>query len=122
MGDESMSDDYSRETLEGVSVIRLHRQVSIDRLLEIVMMVATDGVSDRRLWFVANYFDFSRAEVQRVAELGRRLWPGPGQVAYVADEAVFYGLLRMFAAYRHQDGYETGTFLDEESALEWLST
>lgn len=114
-----MSEDFSHETRDGVSIIRFHRQVTIDRLLEIVEAVIPE-VSDRRLWHVASHFDFSPAEVERLSALGRRLWPGPARVAYVADQTAQYGMLRMFEAYRHQESYETRTFMDEPSALEWL--
>ena len=114
-----MSEDFSHYTRDGVSIIRFHRQVAIDRLLEIIEAVLPE-VSDRRLWNVAHHFDFSPADIKRLSEVGRTLWTGPARVAYVSDHAASYGMLRMFEAYRYQEGYVTKAFLDEPSALEWL--
>lgn len=102
VGRDSRLTRYVLEELDGVTVIRLQRQLSLPDLFAVVQEVARRSGSDRRLWDVGEYFHFSAVEIKRIAELGRRLWPAPARVAYVGSGAVFYGLLRMFEAYRDQ--------------------
>ena len=113
--------DYTRVDERGVTIIRLHRQVSIDRFVEIVQTLVDEGVSSRRLWNLGSYFDFTAPELRGIAAMGKSLPPYRGVSAYVASEDLHFGLVRMFEALREQEGYQTRAFRNEEEAMEWLS-
>ncbi|MBD3868509.1 MAG: hypothetical protein IFK94_10340 [Acidobacteria bacterium] len=104
-----MNNNYSMDQVDGISVIRLSRNLNLDEVLELVDQVAKAGVSDRRLWDVTEYFKFTTEEVVKIATRGRQHWHTAARVAYLAADDVSFGLLRMLEVFR-----------DEQEAMSWL--
>ena len=115
-----MSTDYSIENLDGITTIRLARQLGLKEILGVIDEVAARGGYSRRLWEVSGKLDFTSGEIETIAEHGKVTWPDPARVAYVATDPLSFGLLRMLEVYRDQQDYETRVFRSEQDALEWL--
>ena len=112
--------DYSIERDENITTIRLHRELTLDEVLDVVDQVAQSDVSNRRLWDLTRNFVFTSAEIAQIAERGKTHWPSASRVAYVAADDLSFGLLRMFEVYREQENYETRVFREEQGARDWL--
>ena len=115
-----MRNDYDIETELGITTIRLPGGLEVDQLLAIIDEVAARDLTSKRLWDVTGGFDFAASEIDQIARRGRKHWTGPARVAFLASDALAFGLLRMFEAYRDQEGYETRVFRDETEARRWL--
>jgi len=115
-----MSTDFTFERNGDITKIRLHRQLTLDEILNVVDEIAQSDISNRRLWDLTDYFNFESDEIAKIAERGRTHWPSSSRVAYIAADPLSFGLLRMFEVYREQENYETRVFREEQDALKWL--
>ena len=107
---------YSVDEVDGITVVRVERRLSLDEFLEVIDRVGSAYDSRRRLWLLADTFDLTAGEIEKLADRGRRVWPSPSRVAYVASNDLGYGLLRSFEVYREEEGYDTRVFRDEASS------
>ena len=87
-----MSEDYSIERGDGVTTIRLRRNLQLEEILRVVDEVAKVDQCNRRLWDLTECFDFTPQEIERIAERGRINWPDPSRVAYVANDDLAFGV------------------------------
>ena len=117
-----MNSGYSIEHSDGVTTIRLSRNLELDDIFEVIDEVAAKDQCNRRLWDLTAGFDFTNQQIEEIANRGKLRWPNASRVAYVASNDLAFGLLRMFEVFREQDHYKTGVFRDEQEALRWLKT
>jgi hypothetical protein len=115
-----MNSNFTIERIDGISIIRLKKDMSLAEMLDLVDQVAAAGVTDRRLWDATGYLKFSSEELGKIAARGRQHWPTPARVAYLAADDVSFGLFRMFEVFREQENYETRVFREEQEAMNWL--
>ena len=113
-------DDYTRIDEGRITIIRINRQVSVDRLIEIIRTLVVEGLGDGRVWNGGKYIDFSTSEIDRVVALAKTMPPPPLASAYVAEGIARYGVLRMYEALREQEGFRTRVFQDEAEAIAWV--
>ena len=116
-----MNDTYSIESLDGATMIRLTRELSVPELMEVMDQVAAVDQCDRRRLVVTKHFKFTTPEIQRITLHGRLCWPAPSRVSYVAGDDLGYGLLRMLEVHREQRDYHTSVFRTPQQALPWLA-
>ena len=115
-----MSSDFVIEQQDGIATIRPTRLLSAEGLLQVMADVAKLDAGNRRLWIGTRFFKFTADEVRSVASQSRTLWPGAARVAFVAEDDLSFGLIRMFEVYREQENFQTKVFRDEPMARTWL--
>lgn len=115
-----MSDDYTIEQSDDISIIRFNRDLEIKRLFAVMDEVAAIGDTEKRLWDLSDHFAFTPAQLDDVAAHGRVKWPGPASVAYVAKNDISFGLLRLLAERRRAPDYKMQVFREIDDALVWL--
>ena len=108
------------EEMDGITTLRLTRQMTLEEFLGVLDDTLELGLTNRRLWDANRHFDFSAEEIRAIANHGKKIWPGAARVAFLAEDDLTFGLLRMFEAFREQENYQTKAFRDEEEAREWL--
>lgn len=101
-----MSSNFVVEEQDGITTIRLARQLSLEELLRVLDDVTKLGTSNRRIWDATRHFNFTADEVRSIANHGRILWPSAARVGYVAEDDLTFGLVRMFEVFREQENYE----------------
>lgn len=104
----------------GVTMIRLLKRLDLEALLAELDEIAQAYRNNRRLWDLSDTFRYTNEEVRRIAAHGRVIWPGSARVAYLAEDDLAYGLLRMFEVYRKQENYQTKVFRKKPAAMAWL--
>jgi len=112
--------EYEIEDQSGISIIRLKRKLEFEEIIQVMLAVSTETVSEYRLWDMAAGYDFSTEQIQAIAALGKQLWPDSARVAFMVKGDLAFGLVRMMEAYRDQEGYLTHAFTDEAEAIRWL--
>ena len=115
-----MSSNFVVEQQGGITTIRILRSLKIDDFLGMLDEFAKVEVHDRRLWDTTNNFNFSADEIRQIAVHARSVMPGAARVAFVAADDLTFGLVRMFEAFRDEEGFRTKAFRDEASARTWL--
>ncbi len=115
-----MSTKLLVEQMDGITTLRLTRQLTVDEFLQMLDDVGKGDVTDRRLWDATNFFNFSAEEIRQIAVKVKDKWPQAERVAFVASDDLTFGLVRMFEAFRTQEGFLTKVFRNEEQAREWL--
>ncbi|MDJ0710745.1 MAG: STAS/SEC14 domain-containing protein [Woeseiaceae bacterium] len=115
-----MSPKLLIEKMDGVTTLRLTRQLTLDDFLQMLDDIDDGKVTDRRLWDATNFFDFTAAEIRQIAARVKKKWPHAERVAFVAADDLTFGLARMFEAFREEEGFLTKVFRDEEEARAWL--
>ncbi|NKB33542.1 MAG: hypothetical protein GKR91_10640 [Pseudomonadales bacterium] len=109
------------EERSGVTIIRFQRNLKFSEVVDVIKNVALQDISSRRLWDVRAGFDFNADQIRQIATLGKSIWSDQARVAYLTDSELAYGLIRMFEAYRDQEGYLTHVFTHEDEAMDWLT-
>ena len=115
-----MNSNFLVEEQDGITTLRLVRQLSVEELLQVLDDTRKLEVGNRRIWDATRNFNFTADEVRTIANHGKVLWPGAARVAYVAEDDLTFGLVRMFEVFREQENYQTKVFRDEPSARTWL--
>ena len=115
-----MNSNFIVEEQDGISTLRLARQLSLEELLQVLDDAVSLDVGNRRIWDATRHFNYTADEVRSIAEHGKVIWPGAARVAYVAEDDLTFGLVRMFEVFREQENYQTKVFRDEQAARTWL--
>ena len=115
-----MSEIYSFEHSDGITVTRFARQLEFDDFIAALDEIRQRELMPRRMWDVTGVFDFTAEQIQQIAKYSKRHFPSPARVAFLAADDLTFGLLRMFEAYREEDDHITRVFRDEQTARQWL--
>ena len=116
-----MTKPYSIERDNGIAIMRLHTTVDLADMLRMYREIVDEVSENRRLWISSNHFVFTAREIDRMAELGRSLWPNENtRVAYLAEDALSFNLLKVLEVQRRDVNYEIKVFRDFDKAKEWL--
>ena len=117
-----MGASYSIETRDGITTIRIVRDLEMDKLRDVVDELAdvADEHSHLRLWDLSSGTNLTGDEVRAIAEHGRNRWPAPSKVAYLAPKDSTFGMVRMYEVYGKRGGIETRAFRDDREAVTWL--
>ena len=116
----------SIDSATGTSIVVGKAELTVPEILEgIKSNCEMPGFTGARsLWDLRDAsFSLSREEVRSLAEFagrGSTLRP-PARLAFVASRNLEFGLLRMFEAFREQEGVEIEVFRDYEEALKWVN-
>ncbi len=110
-----------RET--GIVAVSFDSAPDLATLIEVAAALI-EGHGDDRV-FLGNFSNgvaLEPTELREIAEGSKALAESRGRiVALVAPENLHYGLMRMFAVYREQDGSEVAVFRERAAAEQWLS-
>ena len=117
-----MSSNFVVEQEDGITTVRLTRKLGLDEFLQMIDDVAKAGVADRRLWDTTRKFNFAASEIRQIAAHAKSVLPRAKCVAFVAADDLTFGQVRMFEAFRDEEGFRTKAFRDEQAAREWLLT
>lgn len=115
-----MNSNFIVEQQDGITTLRLVRQLSVEELLRVLDDAVSLDVGNRRIWDATRHFNFTADEVRTIANHGKVLWPGAARVAFVAEDDLSFGPSRMFEVFREQENYQTKVFRDEPMARTWL--
>ena len=120
-----MAVTFDLESVKGVVIGVADGPLTFGEIKECTakMWQLQEGPSVRVLWDLrAAEFDLSAREVRESAAFAKRNSPyGALRMAFVASQQVEFGLLRMWEAYRDEEGAQIAVFREREQALEWLS-
>ena len=119
-GDVDMKDGFGIVLRDGVVCVRLTRRLTLEEEFDLLVRVAKIDESRNRIWVLHEDVSFTSEEIVRIARRARELWPPPGKVAWVAEQDLGFGLMRMMDAWRSEEGYETAVFRTEEEAWAWF--
>ena len=115
-----MNDGYSITSSDGIAIIRFLRELSLEEILDLVDIVADTCTGNRRLWDISRNFSLDSEGIRQLADRGKQRWTEPARVAFLAENDLAFGLVKIFEVFRNTGEYQTLVFRDEEEALAWL--
>ena len=117
-----MSDNYQIEEQGEICIITLTKILNLKELVAVLDEVSHVTNKNRRVWITTGNFTLNSEDIRKVAERGKVLWPQNSRVAYVGEDDLSFGLLRIFEVFREEDNYETKIFREKSEAINWLKS
>jgi len=115
-----MSKDYSIETKDGITTIRMFAQVSLAGIRMVFDEMANNNPSNLRLWHLQKGWNLTSDEIREFAEHTKTRANSDIRIAVVTNEDLSFGLTRMFHAYRDDENLQQRNFATEEEGIDWL--
>ena len=117
-----MPKEYSIEVVDEIAVVHFKKKANALDVLSAIDDVAAIGKCNRRLWIFDSGFESSTRidDVRKVANYGKKIWPVPSKVAFVASDDHAFGLSRMHEVFGEREGVESNVFRTPQEAIIWL--
>ena len=119
-----MNDSYTLSDSGGITTIKLFENPSYDLVKSIIDELAEHELYLRRLWDLREInFDWSTSMLQDMAEYGKSKFLKPNKAAFVVDNDLAFGEMRIFMVYREEQGKTIpNVFRDYDQAIEFLNS
>ena len=117
-----MAKNYTIESKEGITIIRLIKEAGLEDLCHAIDDVANNFLSDLRLWDISCGVNLTDTEISQLAEYGKSKFFIPSKIAIVAPKDLAFGIARMHDVYRKDDLVEQEVFRTEQEAWAWLKS
>lgn len=115
-----MDQAFEVEIADGITWVRFSRKPVIAEIVAALEEVARrDGPTDR-IWDFTPGIDLGGNMLRQVSEHSRRILPMAARVAFVAPDALSFGLSRAYTVYREQGDLDLQVFGTVDEALAWL--
>jgi hypothetical protein len=116
-----MSNIYTIEITEGITVVRFSAAPGLRELLGLIDEITGNYPYERRLWdFDAHGVDVGPDDVRQLAKYAKLKFVKPSRMAIVAPQDLVFGLSRLFEAHREDALVQTRVFRSEQEARVWL--
>ena len=117
-----MSKIYTITEDRGFTKIKFLAKPAYDDIVGIIDEIAEHYPYERRLWDLSEIeFDLTAQELQAIALYGKGKFPLPNKMAFLTDNDLIFGELRMFEGYRAHDQITTmQVFRKNDEAEAWL--
>lgn len=109
---------------DGITKIKFLVSPSYEQAKLMIDEIAENYPYEKRLWDLSEIkFDFTTAEIQRIAEYGKLKFTKPNKLALFALDDLAFGEMRQFEVYREEEGKAfPRVFRNEQEAIKWLNS
>lgn len=117
-----MSDKYVITVEDGITRIKFLVNPTYEDTKKIIDEIVENYPYERRLWDMSEInFDFTTAEIQLIAEYGKKKFIKPNKLAIYAVNDLAFGEMRQFEVYREEEGKALPkVFRSKKEAIKWL--
>jgi hypothetical protein len=119
----TVSDICEFRVENGITIVRFKQMPDLDANKAVLAELASNYPQKLRLWDMRNIvIEQSQSELRDVAMSSATTFTSPSRVAFVADDDLSFGLLRIFEVFNEQESRQTETrvFRDYQQATDWL--
>ena len=114
------SSRYAIETIDGITIVRMHEKASLDDVRSAFNDLSKSEPSNPRLWHLERGWNLTTAQIRSFAQYSKSKSVDDIKLAVVTNENLSYGLARMFQAYWEDPRMSQQNFATEEAAITWL--
>jgi hypothetical protein len=119
----TVSDICEFRVENGITIVRFKKTPKMEDNKAVLVELAANYPQKLRLWDMRNIvIEQSQSELREIAMNSAATFSSPSRVAFVADDDLSFGLLRIFEVFNDQESRqkETRVFRDYQQATDWL--
>lgn len=119
----TISDICEFRVENGITIVRFKKTPEMEDNRAVLAELAANYPQKLRLWDMRSIIiEQSQSELREIAMNSAATFSGPSRVAFVADDDLSFGLLRIFEVFNDQESRhkETRVFRDYQQAIDWL--
>lgn len=119
----TVSDICEFSVENGITIVRFKKTPVMEDNKAVLAELAANYPQKLRLWDMRNIvIEQSQTELREIAMNSAATFNGPSRVAFVADNDLSFGLLRIFEVFNDLEAQqkETRVFRDYQQAIDWL--
>ncbi len=106
-----------------ITIVRFEKMPDLEANEALLAELAANYPHKLRLWDMRNIvIEQSQRELRELARKSAAIFTSPSRVAFVADDDLSFGSLRIFEVFSEQESRQTETrvFRDYQKAIDWL--